>query len=592
MLRGWRRGLQAMGGLVTSNAMNRREMMTAAAATVAAGFAGFSGLARAAAPSPLPSPERGAAGAVPPALNSFIADYMAAMNAPALTLALSDRRVTLATAAYGITDLTARTPLNTRQLFEIGSITKSFAALVILQLQDEGKLDVQHPITRYLPWLPIETDYGEIRIHHLLTHSSGMPDDPPIWPGEDGARARQAFKPGTQFHYSNWGFDVLGHLIESLDGTSWPAAVTRRIFAPLGMTDTAAAIDSAAAPRIAASFLPMQDDRPYPRHGALTAAGPLTFAKASGSIAAPPADMARYMRLLLNGGVGPTGRLVSEAGFMAMTTPYVAAEEFGPGASYGYGIAIDELDGHKRLRHTGGMVSFMSAMHLDLDTGVGAFASVNAQLGYRPNPVAQYALQLLRAAAEHKRAPPVPAADPAAATVDAGAYTGVFTAPNGKSVQIAGDGHRLAITVDGVRIALEHMAGDQFLADHPRFALYPLVFGRESASAPVSELAYGEEWYLRQGYKAPAVTAAAPQLAAYAGLYHSDDPWIGSARIVVRRGRLWIDGTLPLDPIGADLFRYADEPSSPETAEFRGIAAGRAQILITDGGVLRRVSDV
>lgn len=56
-----------------------------------------------------------------------------------------------------------------------------------------------------------------------------------------------------------------------------------------------------------------------------------------------------------------------------------AAEEFGPGASYGYGIAIDTPDGHKRLRHTGGMVSFMSALHLDLDAGLGVFASINAQ---------------------------------------------------------------------------------------------------------------------------------------------------------------------------------------------------------------------
>jgi CubicO group peptidase (beta-lactamase class C family) len=569
--------------------MNRRDVLTATAAVTIAAACGMLATRPRAAGATL---ERVEPGAVPPALKSFIAAYMAAMNAPALTLALSDRRGTLGMGAYGYTDLTAKTALTTKQLFEIGSITKSFTALVILQLQDEGKLDVQHPITRYLPWLPIETDYGEILVHHLLTHSSGMPDDPPIWPIEPGARARQGFKPGTQFHYSNWGFDVLGHLIESLDGVSWPAAVSRRILAPLGMMDTAAAIDSAAAPRIAASFVPLRGDRPYPRHGALTAAGPLTFAKASGSIAAPPADMARYMQLLLNGGIGPAGRLVSEAGYLAMTTPYIAAEEFGPGASYGYGIAIDLLDGHKRLRHTGGMVSFMSAMHLDLDAGVGAFASINAQLGYRPNPVAQYAIQLLRAAAEHRSAPPVPRADAAAEIAEPDAYAGTYLAPGGKAVQVAVEERRLVIVVDGVRIPLEHIAGDQFLADHARFALYPLVFGRESAAAPVSELACGEDWYARRGYAVPANAPAAPQLEPYAGLYHSDDPWVGSTRIVVRRGRLWIDGTIALEPIGAHLFRYADEPSSPETAEFREFAAGRAQILLTDGGVLRRVSDV
>jgi CubicO group peptidase (beta-lactamase class C family) len=575
--------------------MNRRELLAAAAIGVGAAFGMFAARPRAAPAAPLEPSATGATSAtaaVPPALQDFIAAYMTAMNAPALTLALSDRHGTVATAAYGVTDLAAKTPLSTAELFEIGSITKSFAALVILQLQDEGKLDVQQPIARYLPWLPIETDYGEIRIHHLLSHTSGMPDDPPIWPIEPGTRARQGFKPGTQFHYSNWGFDVLGHLIEALDGTTWPAAVSRRILAPLGMTDTAAAIDAASAPRIAGSFVPLQGDRPYPRHGALAPSGPLTFTKASGSIAAPPADMARYMRMLLNGGAGPAGRIVSEAGYIAMTTPYIAAEEFGPGAGYGYGIAIDGLDGHKRLRHTGGMVSFMSAMHLDLDAGVGAFASVNAQLGYRPNPVAQYALQLLRAAAERKRAPPVPPADAAAEITDPAAYTGTYVAPNGKTLQVVVDERRLAISTDGVRIRLEHTGGDQFLAEHPRFALYPLVFGRDSAAAPISELAYGEEWYARRGTAQTPSPPAADQLDQYAGLYHSDDPWIGSARVVVRRGRLWIDGTIALEPIGDHLFRYADEPSSPETAEFRAITAGRAQVLITDGGLLRRIGDV
>ncbi|HMD73192.1 MAG TPA: serine hydrolase domain-containing protein, partial [Steroidobacteraceae bacterium] len=112
---------------------------------------------------------------IPPQLDAFISRYMQAMDAPGLILALANRERTLGTAAYGYVDLAAKVPVEERQLFEIGSITKSFAALVLLQLQDERKLDVQHPILKYLPWLPIETDYGDIRIHHLLTHSSGMP---------------------------------------------------------------------------------------------------------------------------------------------------------------------------------------------------------------------------------------------------------------------------------------------------------------------------------------------------------------------------------------------------------------------------------
>ena len=64
-------------------------------------------------------------------------------------------------------------------------------------------------------------------------------------------------------------------------------------------------------------------------------------------------------------------RLVTSEGFELFAHPHMAAEEFGAGAAYGYGIAMDQLDGHKRLRHTGGMVSFASALQVDLDSGVG-----------------------------------------------------------------------------------------------------------------------------------------------------------------------------------------------------------------------------
>jgi len=580
--------------------LNRREFVAAAAcaATVGAVAPWFGGIG--------PASAAGAAasnGRIPAALAAFIAAYMPVMNAPGLTLSVADARGTATTAAFGYVDLAAKTPVTTAHLFEIGSISKSFVALTILQLQDEGRLAVHDPILQHLPWLPIETPYGEVLIHHLLTHTSGLPDDPPLFPFEPGGRALQSFTPGAQFHYSNWGFDVLGHLIASLDGRSWPEAVTRRWLAPLGMSATTATIGSAAAPRLAQSYVPLHDDRPYPRHGPLAIAGPMSFELASGSIASTPADMARYLRMLVDGGVGPSGRLVSEAGFKAFTTPFIAAEEFGPGASYGYGIAVDMLDGHKRLRHTGGMVSFMSALHVDLDAGIGAFASINAQLGYRPNPVAQYAIRTLRALAEAKPVPAPPAADGDAVLDDPGAYAGLYTAPDGRRLEIEAQQRSLVLIADGQRLPLQHLGGDQFLADHPRFALYPLLFGRAAAAPPaaaaaggapapaVTELGIGPDWFANPRHAGPIAVTPRPELAAYPGLYHSQDPWVGSARVVIRRGRLWLNGTTPLEPIGDHLFRFADEPQSPETAEFRAIVAGSAQVLVVDGGVLRRMPE-
>ena len=541
--------------------------------------------------------------APPEPLRRFIAEYMRAMNAPGLTLALANVQGPVSIAAFGLADLDAKTPVTTLHRFEIGSITKSFAAIVILQLQDEGKLDVQHPILRYLPWLPIETDFGEIRIHHLLTHSAGMPSwDAGLLPAEAGARLRQAFQPGTQFHYCNWGFGVLGRLIESIDGVSWPAAVSRRLFAPLGMTDTAAAISSAARARIVSSYVPLHDERPYPRHGALARAGNLTFTAASGSIASTPLDMARYLQMLLNRGAGPSGRVISDEGFTLFSTAHIAADEFGPGASYGYGIAVDELDGHRRLRHTGGMASFMSSMQIDLDAGVAAFASVNAQLGYRPNPVTQYAIQVLRAAAERKPPPPAPAADESAEVKDAAGFAGVYRAPDGRTLEVITEHDQLTLVAEGKRIPLQHVREDQFIAQDPKFSLYLIIFGRDPAPAggarpgaqapAVIEMGYGPDWFAHSRNAGLTTVQSAPELAPYPGWYCSNDPFVGSTRIVIRRGKLWAEGVTLLTPIGDRLFRFADEPSSPETAEFRGIIDGRAEILVLGGDVLQRVPEV
>src|ERR1700722_3271923 len=110
-------------------------------------------------------------------LDAFVAPYMAAMNAPGLTLGLTDAQTTRRAVGYGYADIDKRIPVSPDLLFQIGSITKSFVALVLLQLHDEGKLDLQKPVLDYLPSLPIACGFGTITTHHLLTHTSGLPDN-------------------------------------------------------------------------------------------------------------------------------------------------------------------------------------------------------------------------------------------------------------------------------------------------------------------------------------------------------------------------------------------------------------------------------
>ena len=525
------------------------------------------------------------------ALDRFVAGYCAAMNAPGLTLGLAALRAPIRASCYGYVDLAAKIPVTTAHLFEIGSITKSFVALVILQLREEGKLDLQSPIRSHLPWLAMQTDFGDITIHHLLTHSSGMPDDAPVFPSAH-TRPRQAYKPGATFHYSNWGYEVLGYLIESIDGRPWAAAVAARILKRLGMDATAASINSSMRPRLAQSYVPLDDDRTYPRHGALAVAGILTVDSAAGSIASTPGDMISYMRMILSRGTLGGVRIVSEESFKLFSAAHIAAPIFGSGASYGYGIAVDKLDGHVRLRHTGGMVSFMSAIHLDLDAGFGAFASINAQLDYRPNPVAEFALQVLRASRGNRPAPAIPDFDPSVIVQFPRSFTGTYTCVDGRRLIVAAAADRIHLEHGEQRISLQQTGEDTFIADHPDFDKYPLMFERDPVGdRRVVALAYGSDWYAGSSDQQARALTPAPELARYSGKYYSENPWHGLVRVVQRQRQLWIGGTNPLTPIGDHVFRVGAQNPGPETAEFSEFVDEVPRVLWFDGGEFRRVED-
>jgi D-alanyl-D-alanine carboxypeptidase len=533
-------------------------------------------------------------------LDGFVAGYCKAMNAPGLTLGLANAEGTIRAASYGYVDLAAKVPVTPSHLFEIGSITKSFVGLVILQLHDEQKVDLQAPIRTYLPWLSMETSYGEILVHHLLTHSSGMPDDAPLIPVSTERRPRQALKPGAEFHYSNWGYDVLGRLIEAIDGRPWQAAVRARILTPVGMTDTAPTITSASRSRVAQSYMPLHDDRPFPRHGALVPAGNLAVEFAAGSIASTPKDMSLYMQMLLNHGEIRGRRIISEDSFRLFSTPHIPAPPFGPEAGYGYGIAVDKLDGHVRLRHTGGMVSFMSAIHLDLEAKIGAFASINAQLGYRPNPVAQLAVQLLRAEKEHGKAPAIPAYDAAAKVESAESYSAIYTSGAGRRLEIKNAGDRLNLVADGRTIPLQHSEDGTFIADQAGFDLFPISFERAPAApaaandkseAPITAMSYGPDWYARAGYTGEAALEPSAALAKYVGEYYSENPWFGTVRVVQRQRKLWMGGTDALVPIGDHLFRIGTEATSPGVAEFSALIDGKPNLLWIEGNQFRRIEE-
>ena len=196
--------------------MNRREFLGASAATALATspkFLVFESLAES-----YPSTYK----SIFKSLDSFAEQYLRAMNAPGLTLVLADRDAVQRVVTYGFSDVEQKQRVTSDQLFQIGSISKSFLANCLLQLHQEGKLDLQKPILEYLPWFRIDSAFEPITVHHLLTHTSGLPGVPNVFLSDPSAKHRAAYAPGKLFHYNNTAFQLLGHLLMTLDGGLLP----------------------------------------------------------------------------------------------------------------------------------------------------------------------------------------------------------------------------------------------------------------------------------------------------------------------------------------------------------------------------------
>jgi D-alanyl-D-alanine carboxypeptidase len=524
-------------------------------------------------------------------LDKFVEQYMRAMNSPGMTLALADREGVQRIATYGFGDLQGKTAVKPEELFQIGSISKSFVANCILQLRQEGKIDLNKPVVEYLPWFRIDSAFAPITTHHLLTHTSQLPGTSSPFLSDPAQKHRAHDAPGQYFHYNNMAFVVLGHLLWTLDGRPLPEVFRKRVFEPLGMTRSEPGITLDTRARTVKNYAAFQNDRPYSRFGRLSEAPFIVLTDGSGCIASTPGDMGLYVQMIANHGKGAKGALLSPESFELFSKPHIKAEEFGPTASYGYGIAVDTLDGHKILRHTGGMVSFMSAMHVDIDGGFGAFASINAMQGYRPNPVAQYAMQLMRAKSESKSLPPAPKLKSPTAVENSKDYVGVYKSEDGRQLEFVADGEGLFLKYGGKRVPLEG-GDDAFNSGPGDFDRFTFMFGRADSKDPKSavvEVGWGNEWFTNGKYTGPKTFDYPREWNEYTGHYRNESPWIGSTRIVLRKGKLMMDGAVPLEPGEGGIFHLRDEEHDPEWIRFGESVNGKVMRIKLSGEDLWRV---
>jgi CubicO group peptidase (beta-lactamase class C family) len=496
-----------------------------------------------------------------------------------LTLGVTDRDETLAVRTYGFADLASQEPVTPETLFEIGSIGKSFTAILVLQLADEGKIDLQAPVDRYLPWFKVAHPRSDpaITIAHLLSHTAG------IVAGIDGSpeAAFQAWSlrhlptasaPGTRFHYSNVGYKALGLVLEAVEGRPYPELVRERILDPLGMSATEPAITHEIRRRLAVGYEYLHDDRVGYAGAPLAPATWLETDTADGSIASTAGDMCAFVRLLLRGGEGPAGRLLSEEAFAQMSTRHASLDET---RGYGYGLTIHDVDGRRLIVHGGGMVGYLAGVQADPEAGIGA---VVLQNGVSANPM-QLARTVIRTVRDGPDATP-----PQAASANAEELAGVYRPEEGgASIELVSREEGLMLRSDWGEIALQEVEDDLFLAPDASFDRF--LFRVERPPDGIPELWHGGRRYVRAGAEPRPLPEPSAELQSIAGHYRSHNPWTTNFRVVLRGDQPWLifaaapdgfDDEQPIVPSPDGSLRVGEDPKNPESLRFDTVVGGRA----------------
>lgn len=518
-------------------------------------------------------------------LDAFIAQEMKALRTPGAAVALVTRDRVLRVSTYGFADSKARTPVAPDTRFEIGSISKAFTATAVLQLRERGAIDLDEPVTEYLPWFKVQSKFAPITLHHLLTHTSGLPrdrDDIPSSPYQVYALRERStgFAPGTRFAYSNLGYQVLGQVIEQVTGEPYPQVIRRGILEPLGMNSTDAAVTNETRKRMAVGYVSLYDDRAAPSSTPLVEAPWMEYAAGDGSIASTPGDMAIFLRMLLNRGSLASVHTLSEESFRLMTQGKIKADETN---SYGYGIYTRDVQRHTFISHAGSMLGFGALLVGDIEGGVGVVVLVNGPATY--GRVGMYALRLVRAALQNQELPSAPTpVDSPRRVIFSGDFSGTYRSAAGKTLRFEADGYSLWLIHEGRRIPLERRSGPVFVAEDPEFSRFAFVFGRETPEpvgrpAYVVEVFHGSDWYVNEHYSGPRTFEVPKEWASYVGHYRSASPAAGNFRIVLRKDRLWmivpgVSGQ-PLVQIESGLFELG-EGETLERLKFDAIVNDKA----------------
>ncbi|PFG38223.1 CubicO group peptidase (beta-lactamase class C family) [Georgenia soli] len=297
--------------------------------------------------------------------------------------------------AHGLADIATRRSVTLDTVFRVGSITKTFTAIAVMQLVERGLVELDAPANDYLrayKLVPADPAHRPATLRHLLTHTAGVSEQVPrsglLRPnfGETvpagrpvpslaeyyRGELRLAAEPGTRFRYTDHGPATLGQLVADVSGQPLHRYLHDHVFAPLGMTDTTMLPSEVDRERLATGYR-------IGRHGPVEVPAFEYIPAGAGAAFSTPRDMARYAVALLAGGGNEHGAVLRAESLEAMFAPQYRSDPRLPGL----GLAFWRVDagGHRAVEHQGVIPPYFAQLYAAPDDDVGLVAFTNGTRG-------------------------------------------------------------------------------------------------------------------------------------------------------------------------------------------------------------------
>ena len=425
-----------------------------------------------------------------------------ALNAVSIVL-VKDMEILWAR-GFGVEDLNKSTKADANTVYRVGSVSKLFTDIGIMQLVEKGEVDLDAPITDYLPeFRPRSRFKREITLRQLMSHRSGLLREPLVgnYFDDDEPTLEATVKsiidsdviyaPESKIKYSNSAIATVGYVLEKLKGEPFASYLRKNVLLPMGLTHSAFEPLPDITDRLADATMWSYDGRVFDAPTFELGMSP------AGSMYAPVVDLGQFMKVLFNDGKGPNGPVIKKETLQLMlTSQFNDGKDQRHNVGFGIGFSLSEQGGYKRVGHGGAVYGFSTQLYAlpEVKLGVAVTSSVDVT-NTITRRVATYALDCLLAVENGK---PLPDYEKTSSVNEktVALLVGHFVSDNGKRLKLFNKYGTLYMENDRFQTRIRQLNG-RLVTDSQISYGSPIDYDEDGRTVTMGSTVYNREKYLK-----------------------------------------------------------------------------------------------